>query len=768
MKKLLTRLIKDERGMALVLVLALLAIGGLTIVPLLSHMTTGLQAGRIQEAEMAWLYAADAGVEDGLWRIKNEDLPFAPYDYETEHHYTLPKDINGKDVDVCIKQVWPLEGLESDVHGTTPHEELVVVGFVSDFVPGEYQVEMAYDGSLGDVEVDRVAVWLPAGYDYVTDSSSGITTDNPNIVDWRGGKALEWDFDPPVNFEDLPVGDLSPQPGGFTQTVQYPVKRILNFDFYPQGNPTSTLPWVRTTCPDLYLSWDICCECYQVTSTASDNITGKQITTGTYASREIASKPAPILRGNYQAIGNSLMEDITGDYHGVRDVLYGESSASVSDIPTDADLKGAYLYWSAWRDYDGEQVADLNVGLKVNDQSVYYNEEGEAVLGELPVDPETETLRPNDDGRYDECYYSGDSPNYECVDDVSSDGSSTYVYSRSGYTLKDTYNIQNHSEGLGVIDSVTVYARARAYYSGSCADMRMQIMARTHSADYYGDIITLIGNAGWDTYSETWTTNPNTGQPWTWDEIDDLQIGIKLYDDGYGYPQCTQVYAEVTYQPPFQGMTADRWWLLDNNYPDYSYSCFKDVTEAVRLVTTTGNANYKVIGVAGSTGSEWSYAGWSLVIIYFSPSEDARQLYLYDGFLYAGSWSHHTFTISGFKAPPEAEAKLTCFVGEGDECYAGDYIKFNGYYLSDEVNPQTNVWNGKSSGLDGLFIDGVDIDTFEVSSPIIQGGDTSAEIYLRTYTDCWNLCYLMLSFRDVPGGNRPDRVGTISYSYGGG
>ena len=131
MKKLLTRLIKDERGMALVVVLALLVIGGLTIVPLLSHMTTGLQAGRIQKAEMGWLYAADTGVEDGLWRIKNEDLPFTPYDYEAEHDYTLPKDINDKDVDVCIKQVWPLEGLESDANGTTPHEELVIVGLLA-------------------------------------------------------------------------------------------------------------------------------------------------------------------------------------------------------------------------------------------------------------------------------------------------------------------------------------------------------------------------------------------------------------------------------------------------------------------------------------------------------------------------------------------------------------------------------------------------------------------------------------------------------------
>ena len=612
MKKLLSKLIRDEKGQALPVVLILLVLGGLTIPPLLSHVTTGLQAGRIQEAEMDWLYAADAGLEDGLWRIKNEEMSFEPYDYETELPYKLPTDINDKDVTVNIKQVWPLDNLETAENGTTPPPELVIVGFVSDSDAGQYQVEMAYDGSLGDVEVDRVAVWLPAGFEYVSDSSSGITTANPNIVDWRGGKALEWDFNPAVNYEDLPTPTPPGQPGGFTQAIEYPVKRILNFNFSPTGNPTSTLPWVRTTRSDIYLSWDICCECYKITSTATDAATGKQRTIGTYASRELASKPAPILRGNYRAIGNTLMEDTDGDSHGVRDILLEESSASVSDIPEDADLKGAYLYWTAWRERVWEypegyppMEADTEASFKVNDYQLYFDEFGEPAIG-------------NED------------------------------------------------------------------------------------------------------------------------------------------------------------ITAERWWVLENNYPDYSYSCFKDITELVRLITTTGNANYTVGGVTGNTGEEWSYAGWSLIIIYFSPSEDARQLYLYDGFLYASGSTTHTFTIAGFRAPSdEAEAKLTCFVGEGDECYGGsywnkDWIKFNGYYLYDEVNPKYNVWNGKSSGLDGLFIDGVDIDTFNVSPPIINSGDTSAEIKLGTGIDCWNLCYLMLSFRDVPGGNRPDRIGTITYSYGGG
>jgi len=278
-------------------------------------------------------------------------------------------------------------------------------------------------------------------------------------------------------------------------------------------------------------------------------------------------------------------------------------------------------------------------------------------------------------------------------------------------------------------------------------------------------MITMIGNAGWDNYSQTWSTNPATSQPWTWTEIDALQAGVRLHDDGDGYAQCTQVYAEINYTPLFQGVEASRWYLIDNGYGRFSYSCFRDVTELVQLVTTDGNANYTITGVAGTTGNQLSYSGWSLIIIYSSPSELAHQFFLYDQFLYASGGSSHTFTIEGFEAPADAEAVLTCFVGEGDDHYNDDYLQFNNYYLSDATNPEDDVWNGKSSGLGGLAIDGVDIDTFDVSSPIIQPGDTSAGVTLTTDTDCWNLVYIILGFRSEYGGLTPNSAGIISYNY---
>jgi hypothetical protein len=247
---------------------------------------------------------------------------------------------------------------------------------------------------------------------------------------------------------------------------------------------------------------------------------------------------------------------------------------------------------------------------------------------------------------------------------------------------------------------------------------------------------------------------------------------------------------------------------------DYSYSCYFDVTDLVRwelheedpdAVGYPGNAAYTVgpaSGVKlGDTGNEWSYAGWSLVLIYTSPQTRGHQLYLFDKFTYAPNNSDIDVTgntegpggmISGFLVPAPVAgdidvAKMTIFIGEGDWCYAGDFIAFNappqywgnpasipdGHpsklwdgitlgtqylaaapYLPNNADQPDNVWNSYSqTGLN----DGVDIKTFHIpwASGLLHQGDTSARIDLPTRTDSWNLVYIILSFRSAikTGGN---------------
>jgi hypothetical protein len=207
-------------------------------------------------------------------------------------------------------------------------------------------------------------------------------------------------------------------------------------------------------------------------------------------------------------------------------------------------------------------------------------------------------------------------------------------------------------------------------------------------------------------------------------------------------------------------------------------------------------------------------------------------LYIYDNFTYAASTGETSYpnvtsqhgsdidptgntngpggTISGFIVPqqdpgtqdtnPQAAnydpaATLTAFVGEGDWCYAGDFLAFNAPstywsnpwsipdgnvsklwdgitlgtnhlaaspYLPNTAAQPDNVWNSEpqtgTSSEDGIAYtlpqtssasDGIDIKTFVIlwESGLLQPGANSARIDMPTYTDSWNLVYLILSFR---------------------
>ena len=589
---------KSESGQALVWALILMAIGIVLLVPVLSLAGTSLRAAQIHEAKTLEFYAADAGMQDALSRIRLDDSEGGfelPQGFGDQVSYTLDEEINGRQVDVTIETVWLLNDMESAEYGMMPHQELAVIQNVAGMEGsgGTYNVELSYDGSAGLLKIERVAVWLPPGFSYVAGSASGITTDEPDQVSVRGGTTLMWDFQPKVKFEDLALpGDPG---GGFTPGTEYPAVRQLTFDFTPAQNPGGAFAWIRTNRSDIYLSWDVESAAYKVTVTATDLDTGRQATAEAYVSKGMLDDRVVPVYGDYRVLGNSLMVDTDHDATGIRDTLLSQSSATIekhavfdeSELPADAQIELAYLFWSAWWE---DEDADTEVTLQVNG----------------------------------------------------------------------------------------------------------------------GDV----------------------------NEVD-----------------------------------AGKWWILPNKPGSYAYSGKADVTSLLSEISAGGDGSSYTITVGGVdavTDDDWSYAGWSLVLIYSSPSESARQLYLYDDFLYADEDTSHTIAIEGFQAPDEWEdstGRLTYFVGEGDDGYIGDSVEVNGSYLSDVVNPWDNVMNGQSSGLGGGLIDGVDIDTFDVSAYILAG-DTSAEIELSTGIDSWNLGYIILSFRsEVAEDWQPRALGIVSYNY---
>jgi len=98
MKAFVKKVTRDERGAGvLALVLVLLVVGGLILTPLLGLMSTGLMAGQVYERKTHELYAADAGVEDAIWRIQTNNLTFLN-DSSGPWHLT----VNDRSIEVVV------------------------------------------------------------------------------------------------------------------------------------------------------------------------------------------------------------------------------------------------------------------------------------------------------------------------------------------------------------------------------------------------------------------------------------------------------------------------------------------------------------------------------------------------------------------------------------------------------------------------------------------------------------------------------------------
>ena len=164
----------------------------------------------------------------------------------------------------------------------------------------------------------------------------------------------------------------------------------------------------------------------------------------------------------------------------------------------------------------------------------------------------TETLRPTATG--DETEINEQEPNtgahWDKVDDETPhDDDTTYIATDSYLWQEDLYNIADHSTGSGSINYVKVYAVAKSMQDPAAENVYVQV--KTNGVE--DDGTAYMTTQSYTTFSHQWDYNPQTGQPWTWDEIDALQIGVGLLrPSGTGgpptrYTRCTQVYAEVNY-----------------------------------------------------------------------------------------------------------------------------------------------------------------------------------------------------------------------------
>lgn len=163
-------------------------------------------------------------------------------------------------------------------------------------------------------------------------------------------------------------------------------------------------------------------------------------------------------------------------------------------------------------------------------------------------DTKTLTLRPNGAGTSTNLTKNGAATNWECVNETPSDEDTTYVSPHvDAGSVWDTYNIANHTTEYGRIFSITFYTRCRK-------DVTTAYQYEAGTAFRIGG--TNYFSYNWITqtyadYPDVRTTNPKTGLPWTWTDVDNLEIGVIMRMGGSAnkeHVRCTQVWAEIKYE----------------------------------------------------------------------------------------------------------------------------------------------------------------------------------------------------------------------------
>jgi hypothetical protein len=366
-KALLARF-KEETGAALIFVLILLVLGSITLIPVMSFMATSLENGRKYEDSTNELYTSDAGVEDGLWRIKYDYMgaEYDPYDYYSVWDYETDE-VNEHTANVTIRNVWfpcnyPAPAAE-DARDIIESEKLVVVGTAGAIPGNPYSIKIDFTPDASDnLTVNSLGVWLPQGFEYVTDSCS-LQDDGPfevycpdtiTVADAPGGSTVVWEYTStqPLFYE---FPDVDPE--------TRPMTLNFTFDYTPPADNPNLLPvaiaWVTTdmiageygTNPnDVPVSWDTDTRFYEILSTSGDT------TIQAFSSKCELRQMGDAMSGDYVAIGGSLLADDDNDTYGMREAWHTPSSFDLNTIPEDADVVAAYLYWAGWRYEDAKDL----------------------------------------------------------------------------------------------------------------------------------------------------------------------------------------------------------------------------------------------------------------------------------------------------------------------------------------------------------------------------------------------------------------------------
>ena len=763
-----------QKGQALILALIFLFLGSLLTLSLLTFTSTGLKTGLVYEKKTDELYAADAGAMDATWMIRYDyldtfftDPVFSSYDFTTAWTYNISANVNGKNTNVSIQNLWIPKNVSvpdvAQAQDITNTAKLVISSYNE---TSNYKIKVSYLPNAGEnLTVNSLGIWLPAGFRYVSGSSNlGNITANTTVTSYSGGQAVMWGFNS-ISFNSLP---------GVNASTAMRVSDItFNITSSNASETPDTVAWITTSgVSSIPFAWDASINVFKITSRAGGT------TVNTYIARRQSRVVGGGIAGDYRAVGNSLMRDTNniGGEGVYRETLDVSSNATINDIPTDATVRTALLYWSGWINGDNVTISSDNgtSNLTTNwtissNPSWTWNSTGGNFRGGY-------NATGGENGRYltlkNSVNLTGYAPGSVNV---------TWTQNKSG-SLESTGNTSDILYFSFSSDNGTTWSENILAFAGNISNSTFNYtVPSTYFTNGFRIRFYLSGFAesGENAYLDNFAVKTVGGIP---DNSVFFKInGVPVWFAGNGTAQNGTA--------GNQDIIASSMQAFSNDLGGFSFVCSRDVTALVKAFTANGtginhpgNAVYTVGGLNATPaidngGNRYylAYAGWSLIIVYTSEATNGQSLYLYDTFMFdtgnniALDFDNDGVTgglIGGFIVPVpvagEADAaKLTVFVGEGDVAYSPDYLKFNGTKLWDGtnttgnslVNPN-NVFNSASVNMSA---NGVDIDTFHITwiSGLLSPGSTSAQIDIVSSQDKFNLIYVIIAFRSTVkvGGN---------------
>lgn len=239
MKKWLARLIREQAGQSLPVVLAMLALGSLIMVPSLNHVATNLNSSEASEMKTKGLYAAEAGVEDALWKLLHDKPASFPHSYQLTN-------INGMTVDVVIEEVTILFG--EMIGGAGEHSDWLIITKTITYDAGVYYYNMSMENQgSGNMKIEQILIDFPPGLSFVEDSTGGqITSVDPDVNGYpNAGITVIWNIPlplPTINTGDTKVhtfrlegaeGIQGVEGHGFVRASRDDVGTVWDSDSYP-------------------------------------------------------------------------------------------------------------------------------------------------------------------------------------------------------------------------------------------------------------------------------------------------------------------------------------------------------------------------------------------------------------------------------------------------------------------------------------------------------------------------------------------------------